>query len=171
MITIRGCHAHGIGCLLPVSGVEVEGGAAEARSPLVHVRLAGQPELRPEAEALLQRVADAALKRDGVLLAVARVSPLDKARVAPSLRRARPFNCLCGLYPRLIFPQDVMVPSDGGVGSIFRRSCVVPIATRPSLLTLAEGASLRLAAMVFPVTKMCRVHASRRGGCMHAGWR
>lgn len=69
-------------------GIEVEGGAAEARSPLVHVRLAGQPEEATEAQALLQRVADAALKRDGVLLVVSRTSPLDTARVAPSLRRA-----------------------------------------------------------------------------------
>jgi hypothetical protein len=70
------------------AGIEVEGGAAEARSPLVHVRLAGQPKEAAEAQALLQHVADAALKRDGVLFVTSRISPLDKARVAPSLRRA-----------------------------------------------------------------------------------
>ena len=63
------------------------GGPLEARSPIVHVRLAGQPEEPDQAEALLQRVADAALAR-GVLVVVYRVSTLDKFRGAPSLRCA-----------------------------------------------------------------------------------
>ena len=67
------------------TGISVLGGPLEAHSPLVHVRLAGQPEEPDEAEAALQRVADAALAR-GLLIVVHRVSNLDKFRGAPSLR-------------------------------------------------------------------------------------
>lgn len=73
-------------------GVEVLGGEADAVSPVVHVRLRGQPSSgQPgtsgsEAEAVLQRVVDSAFKRSSVLFTVHRVSPLDQIRTQPSIR-------------------------------------------------------------------------------------
>ncbi len=68
------------------SGVEVEGTPRDAVSPVAHVRLAEQPDAPDQAQVLLQRVVDAALKRGGVLFTVHRVSPLDRVRSAPSIR-------------------------------------------------------------------------------------
>lgn len=68
------------------AGIETEGGSREAISPVVHVRLAGQPQGACEAEEVLQHVVDAALRKGGVLMAVNRLSKLDAVKTAPSIR-------------------------------------------------------------------------------------
>ncbi|EIE21834.1 PLP-dependent transferase, partial [Coccomyxa subellipsoidea C-169] len=72
--------------LADTPGVDVVGMPRDAPSPVTHVRLTQQPEAPDQAEALLQRVVDSALKRGGVLFTVHRVSPLDRIRAAPSIR-------------------------------------------------------------------------------------
>ncbi len=68
------------------AGMKTEGGSREAISPVVHVRLMGQPEGAREAEEALQRVVDTALRKSGVLMAVNRLSSLDAVKTAPSIR-------------------------------------------------------------------------------------
>ena len=55
-------------------------------SPVVHVRLAEQPRNSAEAEAALQQVVSAALRKSGVLLSVNRMSKLDAVKGGPSIR-------------------------------------------------------------------------------------
>lgn len=55
-------------------------------SPVVHVRLAEQPQDASQAEEVLQQVVDAALRKSGVLMAVNRLSKLDAVKAAPSIR-------------------------------------------------------------------------------------
>ncbi|CAK0785184.1 hypothetical protein CVIRNUC_008390 [Coccomyxa viridis] len=72
--------------LAEVSGIQVEGGSREAVSPIVHVRLAEQSKGSAEAEAALQQVVSAALRKSGVLLSVNRMSKLDAVKGGPSIR-------------------------------------------------------------------------------------
>ncbi len=55
-------------------------------SPVVHVRLAEQPQDASEAEDVLQHIVDTALRKSGVLMAVNRLSKLDFVKTAPSIR-------------------------------------------------------------------------------------
>lgn len=73
-----------------VQGLEVVGGAGAEASPLVHLALTPAPrrEEYEAGDALLQRVVDECLSRDGVLLARARYSKLERARPPPSIRVA-----------------------------------------------------------------------------------
>lgn len=50
------------------------------------MRLDEQPKESGEAEELLQQVADTALRKSGVFLAVNRISKLDAVKAAPSIR-------------------------------------------------------------------------------------
>lgn len=77
--------------------LEVVGGKAAARSPVVHLRLApaaaasagvAGPADWPTGDALLQRVADDCLQRQDVLVATAKYSKLERGRLPPSLRVA-----------------------------------------------------------------------------------
>lgn len=83
------------------AGIHVEGGNREAVSPVVHIRLAEQPKDACEAEATLQQVVSAALRKSGVLLSVNRMSKLDTVKGGPSIRweaflhRARMIRRLC----------------------------------------------------------------------------
>ena len=68
-------------------------------SPIVHIRLAEQPKDSCEAEAALQQVVSAALRKSGVLLSVNRMSKLDAVKGGPSIRwEGSPALCLhaCG---------------------------------------------------------------------------
>ena len=70
-----------------VTDLEVVGGPRDVISPVVHTRLADPGERsRDEALQLLQDVVDEALRKDGVLLTVAKISGLDRVRPPPSLR-------------------------------------------------------------------------------------
>lgn len=62
------------------------GSPRDAVSPVAHVRVSNQPQEPDQAQALLQRVVESALKRGGVLFTVHRLSPLDRVRTAPSIR-------------------------------------------------------------------------------------
>ena len=68
------------------AGIHIEGGDREAVSPVVHVRLAEQPQDASQAEEVLQQVVDTALRKSGVLMAVNRLSKLDAVKAAPSIR-------------------------------------------------------------------------------------
>ena len=61
-------------------------------SPVVHVRLAEQPKDAAEAEAALQQVVSAALRKSGVLLSVNRMSKLDAVKGGPSIRFEAPLH-------------------------------------------------------------------------------
>ena len=75
------------------AGIHVEGGSREAVSPVVHVRLAEQLKDAAEAEAALQQVVSAALRKSGVLLSVNRMSKLDAVKGGPSIRCEALLQC------------------------------------------------------------------------------
>ena len=67
--------------------LEVVGGPRDVISPVVHIRLADPGERsRDEVLQLLQDIVDEALRKDRVLLTVAKISGLDRVRPPPSIR-------------------------------------------------------------------------------------
>ncbi|KAK9918935.1 hypothetical protein WJX75_008173 [Coccomyxa subellipsoidea] len=112
--------------LADTPGVEVVGAARDAPSPVVHVRLAEQPEAPEAAEELLQQVVDAALKRGGVLFTVHRVSPLDRVRSAPSIR----------VVVTAVHTEKDVLKAVAALAAAVREVCKVSrVATRSSYMT------------------------------------
>ncbi|KAK9807535.1 hypothetical protein WJX72_001902 [[Myrmecia] bisecta] len=74
--------------LQDMPGMRLHGGERDEVSPVIHVHLDPQPAKEEDAVSLLQQVVEDALKRESVLYTVNRVSPLDKVKVAPSIRIA-----------------------------------------------------------------------------------
>jgi hypothetical protein len=109
------------------SGIEVAGGGRDAASPVVHVRVAGQPSAAPEAEALLQRVVDSALKRSAVLFTLHQTSQLDRVRPPPSIRWRPPLHA----HPRCRFMGGQTPSRNGHRSLVMRRGWLVKQRTWP----------------------------------------
>ncbi|BDA47055.1 Serine palmitoyltransferase 1 [Coccomyxa sp. Obi] len=113
--------------LADIPGVEVEGTARDAVSPVAHVRLAEQPDAPDQAQVLLQRVVDAALKRGGVLFTVHRVSPLDRVRPPPSIR----------VVVTAMHTEKDVLKAVAALAAAVKEVCKVSrVATRSSYMTL-----------------------------------